>query len=128
MLIVRIGGVFFLDSITRATSSKAYKRITFSSFYLFRIKIARIRATALNYKIWNIAMELQVVIKALFSQLNKVSYVNRSIFTHQLNANIALRRFYYGNFIAIGLIFGYVHSHSVPLTAITIIDPQSLQL
>ena len=110
--VVRVGGVLLLDAVARATRAKASPRVAGSFDNLRGIEVAGVGAAALNDKAGNIAMELEVVIEALASELNEVAHVDGGVVAGELNSNVAFGGFDDGDFLAVGLILGGIQCHS----------------
>ena len=110
--VVRVGGVLLLDAVARAACAKASPRVAGGFDDLRGIEVAGVGAAALNDEAGNIAMELEVVVEALASELNEVAHVDGGVVASELNSNVALGGFDDGDFLAVGLILGGIQCHS----------------
>ncbi len=102
--IVRIGGVFLFDGISRTARAQSAEGAGRLADDLFRGESARIGVAALDHEIRHIAMELQAVVEALPGKLDEITHMNRSIVTGQLDTDDTLGGGDDGDFLAIGFI------------------------
>ena len=114
MLVIGVGGVLFVNGVTRTAGAKTSKGIALRCLYLLGVELTRVGTTALDHKTGNVAVELKVIVEALLSEFHKIAHMNGGIVTSKLDANVALGGFDYCNLIAVGLVFRCVQSHGFP--------------